>query len=143
MDTIGERLREERMRLDMNQDDFASTGGVGKRALINYEKGERSPDAAFLAAIAAAGVDVLYVLTGRYAGGVKPAPTLDPEEATMLEYFRAASPAVRRAAMGALLGGATQSLGGMTQTFHGNVTGQVAGRDLTTQQPPKGRSKGR
>lgn len=36
-----------------------------KVAQINYEKGKRKPDAEYLAAIAAAGVDVLYVLTGQ------------------------------------------------------------------------------
>ena len=35
-----------------------------KRAQINYEKDERQPDAGYLAAVAAAGVDVFYVLTG-------------------------------------------------------------------------------
>ncbi|MFV9534148.1 helix-turn-helix domain-containing protein [Pseudomonas aeruginosa] len=67
MSTIGERLREERERKGMNQSSFAEVGGVQKRAQINYEKDERHPDAAYLAAIAAAGVDVLYVLTGQRA----------------------------------------------------------------------------
>jgi len=38
---------------------------VQKRAQINYEKDERQPDAAYLAAVAEAGADVLYVLTGQ------------------------------------------------------------------------------
>ncbi|HBO9342665.1 helix-turn-helix domain-containing protein [Pseudomonas aeruginosa] len=67
LSTIGERLREERERKGMNQSSFAEVGGVQKRAQINYEKDERHPDAAYLAAIAAAGVDVLYVLTGQRA----------------------------------------------------------------------------
>ena len=57
---IGTRLREERERLAHTQDSFAALAAIGKRALIHYEKGERSPDAQFLAAIAAAGADVLY-----------------------------------------------------------------------------------
>lgn len=61
---IGIRLREERERLGMTQESFGQAGGVLKRALIRYEKGERAPDATFLAALAAAGADVLYVLTG-------------------------------------------------------------------------------
>lgn len=49
----------------MSQTDFGALGGVQKRAQINYESGSRSPDAEYLSAIAAAGVDVLYVLTGK------------------------------------------------------------------------------
>ena len=47
---------------------------MGKRALIHYEKSERSPDANFLAAIAAAGADVLYILTGQRSGVAAAAP---------------------------------------------------------------------
>lgn len=64
MSTTGERLREERERLGLSQSAFGELGGVLKRAQINYEKGERQPDAAYLSAIADAGADVLYILTG-------------------------------------------------------------------------------
>jgi len=67
MNSIGARLREEREALGVNQTDFAQIGGVQRRAQVNYEAGDRSPDAAYLAAVAEAGVDVLYVLTGRRA----------------------------------------------------------------------------
>lgn len=65
MDTFGERLRAERERLGLSQVAFGELGGVQKVAQINYEKDKRKPDAEYLAAIAAAGVDVLYVLTGQ------------------------------------------------------------------------------
>ena len=71
---IGTRLREERERLGMTQEGFGQAGGVLKRALIRYEKGERMPDATFLAAIAAAGADVLYILTGQRSGVASAAP---------------------------------------------------------------------
>lgn len=64
MDSISGRLRSERERLGLTQDDFAQKGGVQRRAQANYETGDRSPDAAYLAGIAAAGVDVGYVITG-------------------------------------------------------------------------------
>lgn len=82
LSTVGERLREERDRLDLSQTAFAELGGVQKRAQINYEKDERHPDAGYLAAIAAANVDVLYVLTGKrmakpVPGGAEPVgPTM-------------------------------------------------------------------
>lgn len=61
---IGERLREERVRLGFNQADFAAFAGVAKTSQFNYEKGDRSPDADYLAAVAERGVDILYVVTG-------------------------------------------------------------------------------
>ncbi len=77
---IGTRMREERERLGMTQEELGQIGGVLKRALIRYEKGERMPDAAFLAAIAAAGADVLYILTGQRAGGAAAAPVAGPAQ---------------------------------------------------------------
>ena len=71
---IGTRLREERERLGMTQEGFGQAGGVLKRALIRYEKGDRMPDATFLAAIAAAGADVLYIRTGQRSGVAAAAP---------------------------------------------------------------------
>lgn len=61
---VGERLRLERERLGMTQDAFCSMAGVGKRALIHYEKGERDSDTGFLLRLQAGGVDVPFILTG-------------------------------------------------------------------------------
>ena len=101
MDNIGARLRDERERLGKNQDAFAALAGVGKRALIHYEKSERSPDANFLAAIAAAGADVLYILTGQRQGGAvaapPPAPELPRQEQEWLAIYRNSSDEVRTA----------------------------------------------
>lgn len=62
---IGDRLKEERERLGFNQTEFAAKAGASKNSQYNYEKGERSPDASYLAAVAEQGVDVLYVVTGQ------------------------------------------------------------------------------
>lgn len=61
---IFERLKEERERMGLSQEKFGAIGGVKKLAQINYEKGERNPDSAYLAAIAVAGADVRYILEG-------------------------------------------------------------------------------
>lgn len=66
MVTMAERLREERGRLGLNQDVMAAAAGLKRSAQIRYEKGERSPDADYLAAVASLGVDVSYVVTGRH-----------------------------------------------------------------------------
>lgn len=125
-----ERLKEERERLGFNQADFAALAGATRKTLFNWESGAASPNAAALAAWAEAGLDVLYVVTGQRAGGVKPAPTLTAEEETMLGYFREASKEVRRAALGALLGASSQSFEGSQQVFHKAPKGGVAGRDI-------------
>jgi transcriptional regulator with XRE-family HTH domain len=67
---IAHRLRAERERLGMSQAALAALGNVSRRTQANYEAGERQPDAAYLAASAGGGVDVLFVLTGIRAGEV-------------------------------------------------------------------------
>lgn len=62
--TFGERLKAERKRIGATQAVFGQLGGVTKLTQLNYEKGQRAPDAAYLAALAEQGVDVLYVVTG-------------------------------------------------------------------------------
>ena len=97
--SIAERLREERKRLGLTQERFGAEGGVGKLAQLNYEKGERSPDAAYLSAIALAGVDVSYVLTGeRFAAA------MTPDEVALLAAYRALDGRGKAAALGAVSG---------------------------------------
>lgn len=80
--TIGQRLREERDRIGMNQTTFAALGGVLKGAQIAYESGKSSPTAAHLAAAAKHGLDVLYVITGqRQASALGPAHLPGPSAA--------------------------------------------------------------
>jgi transcriptional regulator with XRE-family HTH domain len=90
MKTFGNRLREERNRLGLNQTDFAGLGMVKKGAQIKYESGERMPDALYLSAIAAAGADVNYILTGQRSlvicensAGYK----LSPEQKVLLDNY--------------------------------------------------------
>lgn len=61
---IGDRLREERKRLGLNQTEFGETGGVKLFTQSHYETGKRMPNGEYLANVAAIGVDVQYVLTG-------------------------------------------------------------------------------
>lgn len=64
MNSIGDRLREERIRLGLSQDEFAAVAGVQRRAQGNYERGERAPDAVYLASVAARGADIQYIVCG-------------------------------------------------------------------------------
>ena len=76
--TIEDRLKEERGRLGLNQPDFAALAGRTKKTLIDYEKGSTSPDAKFLAAIAAKGADAQYILTGKRS--LNPPSDLPPSD---------------------------------------------------------------
>lgn len=63
--TIGERLKAERRRLAYSQTAFGKLGSAGRTTVIKWERGTTSPNAVFLEAAAAVGVDVQYVITGR------------------------------------------------------------------------------
>ena len=86
---VGERLREERTRLGLNQEAFAQLGGITRNTQGSYEKGERNADSVYLSAVAAAGVDVLYVLTGRRV--LRAAEGLDEAEERLIQQFRTLS----------------------------------------------------
>lgn len=94
---IGERLKEERVRLGFNQAEFAAFAGVAKTSQFNYEKGERSPDADYLAAVSAQGVDILYVVTGER----KPqtADSISADALELLEVYQRVNDADRQVLM--------------------------------------------
>jgi|GEM_PF-1364119 len=62
---LATRLKAERERLGFSQTDFAALAGASKHSQINWEKGAAAPNATVLAAWAAHGMDVLYVVTGQ------------------------------------------------------------------------------
>lgn len=64
MSELGQRLREERERLQMTQTDFGRLGGVSKHSQIRYERGDGTPDVDYLRGVASHGVDVHYVISG-------------------------------------------------------------------------------
>lgn len=61
---IGDRLKEERERLQMTLPAFAEAAGAKRRTVIDWQNGLSSPTATQLSALASAGVDVRYVVTG-------------------------------------------------------------------------------
>lgn len=65
------RLRRERKRLKIKQGDLAKIGGVSRVTQIHYEKGQSSPGDSYWYAVAKAGIDVQYVLTGIYSLNTK------------------------------------------------------------------------
>lgn len=91
----GARLRAERLRLGLSQEALGALADVSKKSVINYEQGERSPDGRFFAAIAAAGADVLYILTGRRSQAVTEVQLLPEGDRILLDNFHAAPPQVQ------------------------------------------------
>lgn len=67
MNTLFERLKSERTRLNLTQQAFADAGGVQRRAQQHYETGERCPDGRYLEGIAKIGADINYIVTGQPA----------------------------------------------------------------------------
>lgn len=116
--SIAERLREERKRLGLTQERFGAEGGVGKLAQLNYEKGERSPDAAYLSALALVGLDVSYVLTGE-----RLAAPMTPDEAALLAAYRLLDARGKAAAIGAVAGLSVQPVPGSTDNHSQVVVG--------------------
>jgi transcriptional regulator with XRE-family HTH domain len=63
--SFGSRLAEERKRLGFRQAEFAAMVGSDMPKQSLYENDHRALRGAYLARAAAAGVDVIYVLTGQ------------------------------------------------------------------------------
>lgn len=71
----------------MNQTAFGAVAGVTLESQSNYETGKRNPDSIYLAAIAAAGVDVTYIITGVRSCPQETKP-LTREEECLLDNYR-------------------------------------------------------
>ncbi|WP_029046563.1 helix-turn-helix domain-containing protein [Cupriavidus sp. amp6] len=119
--SIGDRLAEERKRKGLNQAAFATIGGVSVKTQVLYEKAERVPDANYLAAIAGAGFDVPYILTGNATSA-----GLSNEEVALVKGYRTLDDRGRAGVL-ALIGGmqspaAVQIEGEVSQVVHGGMT---------------------
>ncbi|MFK3970184.1 helix-turn-helix domain-containing protein [Pseudomonas sp. NPDC087358] len=85
-DGVGDRLRDERERLGLNQTDFGTLLGVSRGTQKNYELGANSLDLRYVAALVTHGVDAGFVLTGRRSPS--PDKGLSETEQTLVEQFR-------------------------------------------------------
>lgn len=119
MDTIGERLKAERNRLGMSQEEFGAIGGVQKRAQMTYEQNKRQPDGGYLQALALAGVDVSFVLLGQPA-----VPAASTDEMELLLGYRKLDSHLKTAVLAMVHGIAPTPNPARNAFFHGNV-GQV------------------
>lgn len=74
----------------MSQADIADAAGITRLTQGKYETGKHSPDANYLGAVLALGMDVTYLLTG--VRSLTPAEGISDDEAMLLEYYRASPP---------------------------------------------------
>lgn len=91
MVTMGDRIREERKKLKLNQADFAGLAGCSRNAQAIYERGESLPGSAYLVRLSEIGVDVQYILTGHRT----PLADISTEERALVENYRAMNEAAR------------------------------------------------
>lgn len=62
--TLPERLREERKRLHLTQEEFGRLGGVTKTAQWLYESGRNWPTTEYIESLRLHGIDVGFIATG-------------------------------------------------------------------------------
>jgi len=119
MEKVGERLMEERKRLEKTVAGMAEECRVSKQAQINFEKGRQLPGGAYLIAVAALGGDVSYILTGQRNPALDdPAPrytppkyTPPPDEERLLDAYRHSSAEVKAVIKAASLAAAKAARG--------------------------------
>jgi transcriptional regulator with XRE-family HTH domain len=89
---ISNRLQEERKRIGLTQEVIAERLRTTKRSVINWEGGVALPGADMLSRYAAAGVDVLYVLTGTRT----PQVTIPPDQQVLLSSYERCQPEAKQ-----------------------------------------------
>lgn len=89
---VGSRLRSERERLRLNQEDFGSLAGVTRNSQQTYEAGKRPFSVSYLLALKEHRVDIVYVLVGeRSASG------LNDDQARIVSAFDTLQPVNQQA----------------------------------------------
>lgn len=91
---LGNRIREERERLGLTQEEFCEIAGCGRRTLVEWEAGNTSPKAEQLSVLADHAVDVYYVLTGIRIGS---ATVLSARESALVDNYRASPEEAKQA----------------------------------------------
>ncbi len=124
---FADRLKEERGRTGLTQADLAEIASISREMLGKYERGAAEPGVGVLMDLDRAGVDVLYLVTGRRTP--RDPGTLSEAEAALIARYRSGSPALR----GYLqeLGQAPAS-GSNAVTIGGDVGQQVNGDQTVT-----------
>lgn len=89
---IGSRLRHERKRIQLSQDQISEVCCISRRSYIHYENGTRLPDSIFLAELSKHGGDIQYIVTGIRSSNFD---VINPQEDNLLHCFRSCSAQAR------------------------------------------------
>ncbi|PCH59835.1 MAG: transcriptional regulator [SAR86 cluster bacterium] len=81
LNLFGKRLKKERERLKLTQQEFAEIGGVKRASQYLYENSGRPPTSDYIARIAEAGVDLSYLFSGNRTASTGGMLKLDPASA--------------------------------------------------------------
>ena len=76
---FSKRLKEERQRLSMTQEEFGAAAGVRRATQYLYERAERTPSVEYLARITSVGADLSYLISGVRSPKTGGKLCLDPE----------------------------------------------------------------
>lgn len=83
---FSQRLKKERERLGMSQDEAASLVGVSREMWGKYERGAADPAVSKVIDFGKSGADVAYILTGVRSQSIE--STLTQREQGVLEHYR-------------------------------------------------------
>lgn len=98
MSEFAQRIKDERERIGMTQEQFAAVAGIKRNAQSKYERGKSTPTVTYLLAISSV-VDVGFILTGKQQN-----MTLTPEESFLMHEFRKLDQRGKGAVLGAMYG---------------------------------------
>lgn len=98
--TLGQRLKEERKRLNFTQKIIAQLIEIHYTSWVYYEKDNVNPTSIFFEKIAPYGFDVQYILTG-----VRSDTALSPDERELLTLYKEAPETIKQAVKAVLLSG--------------------------------------
>lgn len=93
LQAVGIRLKSERERLGLSQDQLAEHCGVSRPTQYRYESGKGSPTSEYVTAAAKIGVNVQFVLVGSGTLPVK----LSTKETALVDLFRLSTPSIQDA----------------------------------------------
>ncbi|UWE15144.1 helix-turn-helix domain-containing protein [Herbaspirillum huttiense] len=143
MEDFKTRLKGERKRLGLNQDKFAQLGGVTRDTQLNYENGSRKPDSDYLQRLSDAGIDVLFLFTGKLSVG-----SLSEDEEELLEGYRKLDLRAKARVLGVVEGSKSidpvppqTRKNSVEMTIHGSIGQQITGDINAPQRIIMGRKK--
>lgn len=114
-------MSEARKGLGLSQVAFAERCGISDMQQLNLEKDRNLPGSAYLLELSKLGIDAHFVLTGMPGA-------MTPEEAVLLNAFRAADEKARKTLLAHALVGQS-AVSAPAQSIGGDNNGVQAGRD--------------